>query len=483
MTSRKVTVTVASLTARGKTATRTLWWTRYGPMFDILVGVPLPWTHGDRVRDDATPTPTTSASSTTSSPPTRRSRRSEVLDDPQAATRASRGSTRSWPTARATRSTPTSARSRTSRTRRRRSATPRSARRPSSLLGLPVLDGSRTSCDWQNDPDAVRARASSARATCRTCSARDYVTNSNDSYWLSNPQQPLEGFARIIGDERTARSLRTRIGLIMTQAGSTAATTSGRRLHPPGHAEDRVPRPRSTAASWPATTLVAMCRALTAATRRPRPGRSPVGNACDVLAGWDLHENLDSAARCSSAASGRTPRARRAVARGRRRSTRNDPVNTPNDAQHAATRTVQTRARRRDHRPARRAASRSTRRSASVAVRHAAASGSRSTAAPATRTATSTRSRDRGSPGKGFTRRAGTARRTCRSSPGTSAACPDARTILTYSQSTEPDTRPSPDQTKLFSQKKWVPACSAGGPSSGTPSAPPPSGRMCAPAR
>ena len=46
----------------------------------------------------------------------------------------------------------------------------------------------------------------------------DYVTNSNDSYWLSNPKQPLEGYARIIGDERTARSLRTRIGLLMTQA-------------------------------------------------------------------------------------------------------------------------------------------------------------------------------------------------------------------------------------------------------------------------
>ena len=29
------------------------------------------------------------------------------------------------------------------------------------------------------------------------------MTNSNDCYWLSNPEQPLEGFARIIGDERT----------------------------------------------------------------------------------------------------------------------------------------------------------------------------------------------------------------------------------------------------------------------------------------
>src|SRR5207253_9986658 len=46
---------------------------------------------------------------------------------------------------------------------------------------------------------------------------RDYVTNSNDSYRLSNPEHPLEGFSRIIGDERTERSLRTRSGLVMVE--------------------------------------------------------------------------------------------------------------------------------------------------------------------------------------------------------------------------------------------------------------------------
>jgi hypothetical protein len=35
-------------------------------------------------------------------------------------------------------------------------------------------------------------------------------------------------------------------------------------------------------------------------------------------------------------------------------------------------------------------------------------------------------------------------------------ACPDARTILTYSESTNPDSPFYSDQTKLFSQKKWV---------------------------
>jgi acyl-homoserine-lactone acylase len=36
-------------------------------------------------------------------------------------------------------------------------------------------------------------------------------------------------------------------------------------------------------------------------------------------------------------------------------------------------------------------------------------------------------------------------------------SCPDARTILTYSESTNPGSPFYSDQTKLFSKKKWVP--------------------------
>ena len=40
---------------------------------------------------------------------------------------------------------------------------------------------------------------------------RDWVANANDSYWLPNPKQRLEGFARIIGCEKCERTLRTRM--------------------------------------------------------------------------------------------------------------------------------------------------------------------------------------------------------------------------------------------------------------------------------
>jgi acyl-homoserine-lactone acylase len=71
------------------------------------------------------------------------------------------------------------------------------------VTGLPsqvvILDGSTG-----NLPAADMPRATSKR----------YFTNSNDSYWLANPDEPLEGYLPTIGPEKTARTLRTRAGLV-----------------------------------------------------------------------------------------------------------------------------------------------------------------------------------------------------------------------------------------------------------------------------
>ena len=162
------------------------------------------------------------------------------------------------------------------------------------LLGLPVLDGSRSACNWGNDADAVepgRFGPSHLPHLYRS----DYVTNSNNSYWLSNPHQPLTGFSRIIGDEGTARSLRTRIGLIMAQA--RVDGTDG--LGPPGFTrqdmQNMVFSDRQYAGELTRDALVGMCRGFSGGMA-PTSSGSPVavGNACDVLANWDLRENLDS---------------------------------------------------------------------------------------------------------------------------------------------------------------------------------------------
>ena len=84
------------------------------------------------------------------------------------------------------------------------------------VAGLPayvvVLDGADPGCEWKVDARSTvpgNLPADDMPRIKRT----DYLTNSNDSYWLSNPDHPLEGYLPTIGPERTARSLRTRAGL------------------------------------------------------------------------------------------------------------------------------------------------------------------------------------------------------------------------------------------------------------------------------
>jgi acyl-homoserine-lactone acylase len=150
------------------------------------------------------------------------------------------------------------------------------------LIGLPILDGSTASCAWDSDPDAV-VPGIFGPSHEPSLFRDDYVTNSNDSYWLSNPKQPLEGFARIIGDERTPRTLRTRLGLVMAEQYAPFTTRS---------LQDAVFNDRQHAGELWKADLVAMCKANPVLTGTSGP--VDVSAACPVLEAWDVHDNLDS---------------------------------------------------------------------------------------------------------------------------------------------------------------------------------------------
>ena len=80
------------------------------------------------------------------------------------------------------------------------------------VAGLPGLDGTRATsdCQWGTDTDAQRPGILGPKNLPSTV-RRDWTMNANDSYWLPNPAQKLEGFARIIGCEKCQRTLRTRM--------------------------------------------------------------------------------------------------------------------------------------------------------------------------------------------------------------------------------------------------------------------------------
>lgn len=81
---------------------------------------------------------------------------------------------------------------------------------------VPFLDGSRPECGWQHDARAAHPGAMAA-ADMPGLLRQDYVANMNDSYWLSNPAQPLQGYPRTMGAEQLALSPRGRYGHLLAQ--------------------------------------------------------------------------------------------------------------------------------------------------------------------------------------------------------------------------------------------------------------------------
>ncbi len=154
------------------------------------------------------------------------------------------------------------------------------------LLRLPVLDGSRSECNWGRDDDAIQPGTFGPK-NLPSLFRNDYVTNSNDSYWLSNPAQRLEGFARIIGDERTARAPRTRLGLRIVQQRLDGSDGLPGKRFTLQQLQDAVFNNRQYLGELWRDELVAMCNEMAATS-------SDVAEACPALAAWNLRDDLDS---------------------------------------------------------------------------------------------------------------------------------------------------------------------------------------------
>ncbi len=80
-----------------------------------------------------------------------------------------------------------------------------------------LLDGTRTACDWDvaaGTPEPGLMPASDQAATI----VRSYLTNRNDSYWLSNPRLPLPALSPLLGNHARELTLRTRSNFTETEA-------------------------------------------------------------------------------------------------------------------------------------------------------------------------------------------------------------------------------------------------------------------------
>jgi acyl-homoserine-lactone acylase len=155
-----------------------------------------------------------------------------------------------------------------------------------------VLDGSRSACNWGSDRGAIQRGIFAPRHVPRL-TRTDYVANSNQSPWLTNPAAPITGYPAVFGDIGTERGPRTRLGLDMIA--QRLAGTDG--LGPPGFTlpalEATMLGNRNHSAELGRADVVAMCRAHPVMTAGDGK-RVDVRAACDTLAGWNSRADAGS---------------------------------------------------------------------------------------------------------------------------------------------------------------------------------------------
>ncbi len=151
---------------------------------------------------------------------------------------------------------------------------------------VPVLDGSKAACDWRTDEDSTAPGVFGASRTPHMFRA-DYVTQMNDSYWLTNPAAPITGFSPLFGDEGTPRSLRTRLGLDIVAKRIAGTDGLGDAKFNLANLQGALYQDRNLGGELVRDDLVKACKA---------SRKNSLAAACSALEGWDLHVNLDSKA-------------------------------------------------------------------------------------------------------------------------------------------------------------------------------------------
>ncbi|EHP41302.1 acyl-homoserine lactone acylase [Cupriavidus basilensis OR16] len=152
--------------------------------------------------------------------------------------------------------------------------------------GMVLLDGTRASCNWTVDA-ASPVPGLTAPNAMPVLVRDDYVANSNDSSWLSNPSQKLTGFSPVLGPTEVAQRLRTRVGLMeIGRRLSGEDGLPGNRFDVPG-LQAVLFRDRNLSGELVLDDLLNACLGTKDAD---------LSDGCAALRKWDRHSNLDSRA-------------------------------------------------------------------------------------------------------------------------------------------------------------------------------------------
>lgn len=142
--------------------------------------------------------------------------------------------------------------------------------------GLVVLDGARSDCAWRRD-SASPVPGLIPMARMPVAFRNDWVHNSNDSFYYTHPGQPFGAISPLVGDASLTRP-RTRAGLaeIPEMLGRGKVTLQAM--------QQQLFQNRNFMASVTVPDLLAACAQAPSAASR---------DACTALSGWNLRNDLD----------------------------------------------------------------------------------------------------------------------------------------------------------------------------------------------
>lgn len=150
--------------------------------------------------------------------------------------------------------------------------------------GLLVLDGSRTACAWSQDL-ASPSPSLLAVKDLPLLERRDFVANSNDSYWLANPAEPGLERSPILGQRMVEQGMRTRMALMEIDTLTSCRVKAGACAVTPEQLRDVLFANRNLAARLVLDDLLALLRDQTDPEMRA---------ASTVLSVWDRADRADS---------------------------------------------------------------------------------------------------------------------------------------------------------------------------------------------
>lgn len=168
---------------------------------------------------------------------------------------------------------------------------------------LPALNGATAACEWGNDTDSPQAGIF-GRSNLPFLIRDDYVANSNDSYWLSNPKQPLTGFSPLLrrrllpflgpnAVDGVPLLMRSRMGLTQISDRLSNKDQLGGNTFNLDNMQDVVYGNRSYVAELVLDDVLADCTA-NPVMPLTSGGTIDATQACAVLSNWDRRDNLDS---------------------------------------------------------------------------------------------------------------------------------------------------------------------------------------------